>query len=97
VFYSDFAHQEIAITKRNGTRVVLWRTSASNNATAATVINYANATTIATRYFPVPDGPVRLAVQTENLRYNFGFAAEGQNITYVGSVDAAQAWTNPYG
>jgi hypothetical protein len=114
IFYSDIQHSEIGITlcpsvaslpanatllghSTNATRCVVNRLIYSNNGTG---IILANATVSVTSYHPIAaSGPVKLAIQSENTRYSFGFSEGGLNdtVTYIGAVDSLQLYSAPPG
>ena len=114
IFYSDIQHSEIGITlcpsagslpanatllgnPTNTTRCVVNRLIYSNNGTG---IALANATVAVTSYHPIDaDGPVKLAIQSENTRYSFGFTQGDLNstVTYVGTIDSLQLYLAPPG
>lgn len=79
MFYSDFYHDDLAVTQcpnsspHNTTTCLVHRTIVANNATDVSPVVLANATSISTQYFPVPAKPITLVIQAENLRYSFGY------------------------
>lgn len=79
MFYSDFYHDDLAVTQcpnsspHNTTTCLVYRTIVANNATDVSPVVLANATSISTQYFPVPAKPITLVIQAENLRYSFGY------------------------
>nr|XP_031859688.1 uncharacterized protein CI109_004963 [Kwoniella shandongensis]KAA5526760.1 hypothetical protein CI109_004963 [Kwoniella shandongensis] len=99
-FYSDFFHQDIAVTQcpsGNGSRCVVWRWVVNNNATATSPVVIGNATNVTTQYYPIPAGPVKLAIKAEETRYNFGYAVNGEEVSYVGSIDSVWVYSAPVG
>ncbi|KII91874.1 glycoside hydrolase family 43 protein [Plicaturopsis crispa FD-325 SS-3] len=98
IFYSDFYHDEIFVSGcPNATtpaRCVVHRSIYPNNATGTHVV--ANFTVITEDAFPIAaKGPVKLTIQGEALRYNFGYAVGSDNTTWVGSIDSVWLVTPP--
>lgn len=114
VFYSDFYHQDIAVTQcpatssssfnssaveprtfGNSTRCIVNRLTYGNNGTGLVV---ANATQTFSTFFPISDGPVKLAIQSENTRYSFGYSqGSADNLTWVGAIDSIWLYSAPPG